>query len=61
MNLAALTMTVIALIAREPVEWLTELVRAGGPRRTEVALLFYRIRRSLAHSLPLNPVLPSEA
>jgi len=61
MNLAAFTMTLIALIAREPVEWLTELVRVGGPRRTEVAFLFYRIRPSLSHLLPLNPVLPSEA
>jgi len=29
-NIAALAMTVIALIAREPAEWLTELLRAGG-------------------------------
>ena len=60
MNVAALTMTIIALIAREPIEWLTELLRAGGPRRTKADFLFYRIRRSLAHLLPLNPCLPSE-
>ena len=59
-NLAALTMTIIALITREPIEWLTELPLAGGPRRTQANSLSYRIGRSLAHLLPLNPVLPSE-
>ena len=59
-NIAALAMTIIALIAREPAEWLTELLRAGGTRRTTVAFLFYRIRRSLEYLLPLNPLLLSE-
>ena len=58
-NIAALAMTVIALIAREPAEWLTELPRAGGTRQTRANFLFYRIRRSLAHLLPLNHLLLS--
>jgi len=59
-NIAALLMTITALIAREPAEWLTELLRAGGTRQTEANFLFYRIRRSLECLLPLNPLLLSE-
>jgi len=57
MALAALAMTIVALAASEPREWVTEVIRYGKPRRAEAELLYYRIRNGIAHLLLWEPLL----
>jgi hypothetical protein len=57
MALVALGMTVIALAALEPEEWVTEVIRCGRARRAKAKFLYYRIRRGIAHLLRLEPLL----
>jgi hypothetical protein len=57
MALAALAMTLVALMALEPQAWLTKLIAAGRPRRAPTDFLFYRIRLAVAHLLRLDPLL----
>jgi Transposase DDE domain len=56
-GLAALAMTLIALMALEPTAWLTKLLACGRPRRAPAEFLFYRIRLAVAHLLKLDPLL----
>jgi len=57
MALVALGMTIIALAASEPQEWVTEVIRCGRARRAPAKFLYYRIRRGVAHLLRLEPLL----
>jgi hypothetical protein len=57
MALVALAMTIIALAASEPEEWLTEVIRRGRARRAPAEFLYYRIRRGVAHLLRMDPLL----
>jgi hypothetical protein len=57
MALVALAMTIIALAASEPREWVAEVIRSGRARRARAEFLYYRIRRGIAHLLRLEPLL----
>jgi hypothetical protein len=57
MALVALGMTIIALAASEPEEWVTEVIRRGRARRAKATFLYYRIRRGIAHLLRFEPLL----
>jgi len=57
MALVALAMTIVALAASEPEEWVTEVIRRGQARRAKAEFLYYRIRRGIAHLLRLEPLL----
>ena len=57
MALVALGMTIIALAASEPQEWVAEVIRRGRARRAPAEFRYYRIRRGIAHLLRLEPLL----
>ena len=57
MALVALGMTIIALAASEPEEWVTELIRRGRARGAPAEFRYYRIRRGIAHVLRIEPLL----